>query len=148
FLLGGGGDGVRGTIGPGGSLGWVGERMVFAPEDHPAYVLPHPKAACAGNFNMTFQSDDVRVFSVQFSAYPDDEGVLGKMSGPKPVKTVSIKPESPTVKAGETVQLTAEITPADAAVKTGVWESETPEKATVIQTGLVLGGHRGFKKCP
>ncbi|EPU9415902.1 Ig-like domain-containing protein, partial [Escherichia coli] len=52
-------------------------------------------------------------------------------------------PESPTVKAGETVQLTAEITPADAADKTGVWESEDQEKATVDQTGLVRGVAQG-----
>ena len=106
----------------------VAKELVLTPQDTTDYVLTIPKAATAGNFTMTYQSDDVRVFSVQFSAYPDDEGVLGKMSGPK---------------AGETVQLTAEITPADAADKTGVWESEDQEKATVDQTGLVRGVVQG-----
>ena len=115
----------------------------MSPQDTTDYVLTIPRAPSSGNFTMTYQSDDVRVFSVQFSAYPDDEGVLGKMSGPKPVKTVSIKQESPTVKAGETVQLTVEITPADAADKTGVWESEDQKKATVDQTGLVRGVAQG-----
>lgn len=78
----------------------MAKELVLTPQDTTDYVLTIPKAATAGNFTMTYQSDDVRVFSVQFSAYPDDEGVLGKMSGPKPVKTVSIKQESPTVKQG------------------------------------------------
>ncbi|CHL20758.1 Bacterial Ig-like domain (group 2) [Salmonella enterica subsp. enterica serovar Typhi] len=65
------------------------------------------------------------------------------MSGPKPVKTVSSSPESPEVKAGETVQLTAQITPADAGDKTGVGESDNQEKATVDQTGLVRGVAEG-----
>ncbi|MBU5619516.1 Ig-like domain-containing protein, partial [Enterobacteriaceae bacterium S5_ASV_15] len=59
------------------------------------------------------------------------------------VKTVSISPESPEVKAGETVQLTAQITPADAGDNTGVWESDNQEKATVDQTGLVRGVAEG-----
>ena len=121
----------------------VAKELVLTPQDTTDYVLTIPKAATAGNFTMTYQSDDVRVFSVQFTAYPDDDGVLGKMSGPKPVKTVSISPESPEVKAGETVQLTAQITPADAGDKTGVWESDNQEKATVDQSGLVRGVAEG-----
>ena len=39
------------------------------------------------------------------------------MSGPKPVESVKITPESPEVKAGENGQLTAEITPADASAQ-------------------------------
>ncbi|MBA1095114.1 Ig-like domain-containing protein [Escherichia coli] len=50
------------------------------------------------------------------------------MSGPKPVKSVSISPDSPEVKAGESVQLAAQITPADAGDKTGVWESDNLDK--------------------
>lgn len=71
----------------------VAKKLVLTPQDTTDYVLTIPKAATAGNFTMTYQSDDVRVFSVQFTAYPDDDGVLGKMSGPKPVKTVSSSPE-------------------------------------------------------
>lgn len=73
----------------------VAKELVLTPQDTTDYVLTLPKAATAGNFTMSYQSDDVRVFSVQFNAYPDDEGVLGKMSGPKPVKNVTITPESP-----------------------------------------------------
>lgn len=78
----------------------VAKELVLTPQDTTDYVLTLPKAATAGNFTMSYQSDDVRVFSVQFNAYPDDEGVLGKMSGPKPVKNVTITPESPSVKVG------------------------------------------------
>ncbi|HCP7380267.1 TPA: hypothetical protein OFU72_003633 [Escherichia coli] len=63
----------------------VAKELVLTPQDTTDYVLTIPKAATAGNFTMTYQSDDVRVFSVQFTAYPDDDGILGKMSGPKPV---------------------------------------------------------------
>ncbi|EAN1228570.1 Ig domain-containing protein [Salmonella enterica] len=117
----------------------VAKELILTPQDTTDYVLTIPKAATAGNFTMTYQSDDVRVFSVQFTAYPDDNGVLGKMSGPKQVKAVSISPERPAVKVGETVQLTAEITPADAGDKSGVWASENEDKATVDQAGLVRG---------
>ncbi|EFF5901712.1 Ig-like domain-containing protein [Escherichia coli] len=121
----------------------VAKELVLTPQDTTDYVLTLPKAATAGNFTMSYQSDDVRVFSVQFNAYPDDEGVLGKMSGPKPVKNVMITPESPTVKVGSTVQLTANFTPDDAGDKTGVWASEDDKKATVDQTGLVRGVAQG-----
>ncbi|HED1792841.1 Ig domain-containing protein (plasmid) [Citrobacter sp. RHB20-C16] len=121
----------------------VAKELILTPQDTTDYVLTIPKAATAGNFTMTYQSDDVRVFSVQFTAYPDDSGVLGKMSGPKPVETVTISPESPVVKAGETVQLSTQITPEDAADKTGVWASDAQDKATVDQTGLVRGVAEG-----
>ncbi|EAO3291456.1 Ig-like domain-containing protein [Shigella flexneri] len=121
----------------------VAKELVLTPQDTTDYVLTIPKAATAGNFTMTYQSDDVRVFSVQFTAYPDDNGVLGKMSGPKPVKTVTISPGSPTCKVGATVQLSAQVQPDDVADKTGVWASEDPQKATVDQTGLVRGVAEG-----
>ncbi|AFS59699.1 Ig domain-containing protein [Shigella sonnei] len=120
----------------------VAKELVLTPQDTTDYVLTLPKAATAGNFTMSYQSDDVRVFSVQFNAYPDDEGVLGKMSGPKPVKNVTITPESPSVKVGATVQLTANFTPDDVVDKTGVWSSDN-KKATVDQTGLVRGVEQG-----
>ncbi|WP_334362236.1 Ig domain-containing protein [Enterobacter hormaechei] len=121
----------------------VAKELILTPQDTTDYVLTIPKAATAGNFTMTYQSDDVRVFSVQFTAYPDDNGTLGRMSGPKPVESVKITPESPEVKAGENVQLTAEITPADASDKSGVWESDAQGTATVDQTGLVHGVAEG-----
>ncbi|WBM72998.1 Ig domain-containing protein (plasmid) [Buttiauxella sp. WJP83] len=121
----------------------VAKELVLTPQDTTDYILTIPKAATAGNFTMTYQSDDVRVFSVEFTAYPDDDGTLGKMSGPKPVKAVSISPESPVVEAGKTVQLTAEVTPEDAGDKTGVWSSDDQDKATVDQAGLVRGVAEG-----
>lgn len=117
----------------------VAKELVLTPQDATDYVLTIPKAATAGNFTMTYQSDDVRVFSVEFSAYPDDAGVLGKMSLPKPVESVTLTPSSPTVKVGAKVQLSATFTPVDATNKTGVWSSDATDKATVDQNGLVTG---------
>lgn len=133
------GSSVTITSAQGVNLIDVAKELVLTPQDTTDYVLTIPKAATAGNFTMTYQSDDVRVFSVQFTAYPDDQGTLGTMTGPKPVQSVSISPSTATVKVGSTIQLSAQFTPADAADKSGVWESDDPTKATVDQTGLVKG---------
>ncbi|MGH4703467.1 Ig-like domain-containing protein [Klebsiella pneumoniae] len=132
-------DTVSITSAQGVNLIDVAKELVLTPQDATDYVLTIPKAATAGNFTMTYQSDDVRVFSVEFSAYPDDAGVLGKMSLPKPVESVTLTPSSPTVKVGAKVQLSATFTPADATNKTGVWSSDATDKATVDQNGLVTG---------
>ncbi len=121
----------------------VAKELVLTPQDTTDYVLTIPKAATAGNFTMTYQSDDVRVFSVQFTSYPDDDGVLGKMSGQKPIKTITINPSSPTCKVGSTVQLSVLIQPDDVVDKTGTWVSEDLAKATVDQNGLVTGKSQG-----
>lgn len=120
----------------------VAKELILIPQDKTDYVLVIPKAATAGNFTMTYQSDDVRVFSVAFSSYPDDDGVLGKMTTYKAVQTVKINESAPTVKVKETTQLTAGFTPADATNKTGKWSSDA-EHATVDQNGLVTGVSAG-----
>ena len=141
-------DTVTITSAQGVNLIDVAKELVLTPQDATDYVLTIPKAATAGNFTMTYQSDDVRVFSVEFSAYPDDAGVLGKMSLPKPVESVTLTPSSPTVKVGAKVQLSATFTPADATNKTGVWSSDATDKATVDQNGLVTGKAVGSANIP
>lgn len=61
----------------------VAQPLILTPQDGADFILTLPKAATAGNFTMAYKSDDVRVFSVEFNAYPDDAGVLGTMTNPK-----------------------------------------------------------------
>lgn len=61
----------------------VAKELVLTPQDDADYIITLPLAATAGNFTMAYQSDDVRVYSVQFTTYPDDNGVLGTLSNPK-----------------------------------------------------------------
>lgn len=61
----------------------VAQQLVLTPQDGTDFVLTLNRAATAGNFNMAYKSDDVRVFSVDFNAYPDDNGVLGTLTNPK-----------------------------------------------------------------
>lgn len=121
----------------------VAKELILTPQDSSDYILAIPKAATAGNFTMTYKSDDVRVFSVGFTAYPDDNGVLGKMTGPKQPQTVTMFPGTPTAKVGATVQLSVQLAPEDAVDKTGVWESDNPAKVSVDQNGLARGVAEG-----
>ncbi|VGI94097.1 Uncharacterised protein [Klebsiella pneumoniae] len=61
----------------------VAQQLILTPQDGTDFILTLPKAATGGNFTMAYKSDDVRVFSVEFNAYPDDTGVLGTLSAPK-----------------------------------------------------------------
>ena len=61
----------------------VAQQLVLTPQDGTDFILTLPKAATAGNFTMAYKFDDVRVFSVEFNAYPDDAGVLGSLTSPK-----------------------------------------------------------------
>lgn len=61
----------------------VAQQLILTPQDGTDFVLTLPKAATAGNFTMAYKSDDVRVFSVEFNAYPDDDGILGTLAAPK-----------------------------------------------------------------
>ena len=61
----------------------VAQGLVLTPQDGTDFILTLPKAATGGNFTMAYKSDDVRVFSVEFNAYPDDTGVLGTLAAPK-----------------------------------------------------------------
>ena len=58
----------------------VAQQLILTPQDGTDFILTLPKAATGGNFTMAYKSDDVRVFSVEFNAYPDDTGVLGTLS--------------------------------------------------------------------
>jgi len=53
------------------------------------------------------------------------------------VTSVSVTPATSTGAVGSTVQLTANVLPADASDKTGTWTSSDATKATVNSAGLV-----------
>lgn len=54
-----------------------------------------------------------------------------------PVKSVTITPVESTVQVGETMQLTAVVSPADATVREKTWRSLKPEIASIDENGLV-----------
>lgn len=72
------------STGMGVNLVDVAKELVLTPQDDTDFILTLPKAATAGNFTMAYKFDDVRVYNVEFTVYPDSTGVLGKLS--KPVK--------------------------------------------------------------
>lgn len=59
------------------------------------------------------------------------------------VNGVSVSPENATINLGETLQLTATITPADATEKTLTWTSSDESVATVSANGLVTPVSKG-----
>jgi parallel beta-helix repeat protein len=60
-----------------------------------------------------------------------------------PVTGVTITPASATINIGDTRQLTAAVSPADATNKAATWSSNAPAVATVSPTGLVSGVSAG-----
>ena len=62
-----------------------------------------------------------------------------------PVESITIIPENPVVKAGGTLQLTANVYPENATVKDVVWTTSAPDTAiTLTETGKVLGQTMGM----
>lgn len=59
------------------------------------------------------------------------------------VSSVAVAPTSPTAAVGATVQLTANVSPAGATDKTGVWSTADATIATVDANGLVTGVKTG-----
>ncbi|CDL80976.1 conserved hypothetical protein [Xenorhabdus szentirmaii DSM 16338] len=81
--VGGSGDEITIKTGIGINLVEVAQSLVLTPLNKDDYVLTLPRTATAGSFNMAYKHDDVRVFNIEFNAYPDDSGVLGKMAKKK-----------------------------------------------------------------
>ena len=61
----------------------------------------------------------------------------------QPVKTIEILTETTAVESGSSIQLAAECLPADASIKDVIWESKTPQIASVDANGNVTGLKRG-----
>lgn len=81
-----------------------------------------------------------------FEAYltTSQVGVISiPLSGIIPVTGISLTPTSATIKKGETIQLSATVTPGNATEKTVSWGSGDETIATVSSSGLVTGINEG-----
>lgn len=88
----------------------------------------------AGSSTFTFKANDGGL----------SNSTVGTFTVPDVLPTsVNVSPASPTTTVGNTVKLSAAITPAGATDKTGVWSSATPAVATVAQDGTVTGVTEG-----
>ncbi|MEQ4694022.1 hypothetical protein AB7350_19290 [Providencia manganoxydans] len=76
-------DAVTITTGIGLNLVEVAQELVLTPLNSDDYILSVAKAATAGSFSFAYKHDDVRVYSIEFTVYPDEKGVLGKLSKKK-----------------------------------------------------------------
>ncbi|MBW4083680.1 family 16 glycosylhydrolase [Paenibacillus sp. S150] len=110
-----------------------------APFDQPFYIIMN--LAVGGHFDgglvpdpsdipATMQVDYVRVYK---------EGSGGGNPGNVPVSGVSVTPSTAQVEAGQSVQLTASVTPANAANQQVAWTVSGSGIASVNQNGTVTG---------
>lgn len=82
-------------------------------------------------------SNDIVTMTTEFKVADSDTIDVQLTEEPVPVASVNVTPATSTGAVGSTVQLTANVLPADATNKTGAWSSSDTTKATVSQTGLV-----------
>lgn len=107
---------------------WV--RMEFGPVTFIGYMLINALSSDGG-------TNDIITFSTEFKVASADTIQVIDTDPDVPVASVSVTPATSTGAVASTVQLTANVLPADATDKTGVWTSSDPTKATVNSSGLV-----------
>lgn len=112
---------------------WV--RFDFAGQDSGTYIM--------GYFNTTswsgdFGTSDISTFSGEWKVY-DADTVVFEVSDTVAVSGVAVTPDNGSVKVGSTLQLSAEVSPANATNKAVTWSSSDASKATVSSSGLVTG---------
>ncbi|HDW0019278.1 Ig-like domain-containing protein [Enterobacter kobei] len=107
---------------------WV--RMEFGPITFIGYMLINALSSDGG-------SNDIVTFSTEFKVAAADTIQVIDTDQDVPVASVSLTPSTSTGAVGTTIQLTANVLPADATDKTGVWSSSDQTKATVNSSGLV-----------
>lgn len=91
--------------------------------------------APAGTYDIYLYPFEARAKIVEAAGTPGPE--------PKPVTGVSLSPAELALMEGASESLTLTIEPADAEVKSTVWESSDPSVASVSQEGLVTGVAEG-----
>lgn len=82
-------------------------------------------------------SNDIVTLSTEFKVSDSDTIDVQETPDDVAVASVSVTPSTSSGAVGTTVQLTANVLPADATDKTGVWSSSDQTKATVNSSGLV-----------
>lgn len=107
---------------------WV--RMEFGPVTFIGYMLINALSSEGG-------TNDIITFSTEFKVAAADTIQVIDTEDDVAVASVSVTPSTSTGAVGTTVQLTANVLPADATDKTGVWSSSDQTKATVNSSGLV-----------
>ncbi|EOX4270037.1 Ig domain-containing protein [Citrobacter freundii] len=107
---------------------WV--RMEFGPVTFIGYMLINALSSDGG-------TNDIITFSTEFKVAAADTIQVIDTEDNVDVASVSVTPSTSSGAVGTTVQLTANILPADATDKTGVWSSSDQTKATVNSSGLV-----------
>lgn len=133
--------GEKGDIGPAGPQGIQGLRGIQGPKGDrgeagtvtPAAAIADLTAApTAGDFNSLLNA--LRAAGLMARSTP----------APKvPVKSISISPSSPTVKANGTLRLSATVKPDNATDRTVSWSSGDKLTATVTSDGTVTGIKQG-----
>lgn len=107
---------------------WV--RMEFGPVTFIGYMLINALSSDGG-------TNDIITFSTEFKVAAADTIQVIDTEDDVAVASVSVTPSTSSGAVGTTVLLTANILPADATDKTGVWSSSDQTKATVNSSGLV-----------
>lgn len=107
---------------------WV--RMEFGPVTFIGYMLINALSSDGS-------TNDIITFSTEFKVAAADTIQVIDTEDDVAVASVSVTPSTSTGAVGTTVQLTANVLPADATDKTGVWSSSDQTKATVNSSGLV-----------
>ncbi len=108
---------------------WV--RLEVGPIEFTGYMVITALTPADGGTN------DLVTFTVEFKVANGDTVKVEQVSPAVPVASVTVTPTTSTGAVGSTVQLTANVLPADATIKTGAWTSSDATKATVSSTGLV-----------
>lgn len=107
---------------------WV--RMEYGPVTFVGYMVITALSSDGG-------TNDIVTFTTEFKVADADTVEVTDTTAPVPVSSVNVTPATSTGAVGSTVQLTANVLPADATNKTGAWSSSDNTKVTVSQTGLV-----------
>lgn len=101
------------------------------------YIIDKAAAGNSSYANFT-KAEKIDNYSYYLNVFTSGKGAaVYKVYQEVPVTGVEVTPATATLKAGETLQLTATITPAEATVKNVTWTTSDAEVAIVSADGLV-----------
>lgn len=133
--------GEKGDIGPAGPQGIQGLRGIQGPKGDRGEAGTVTPAAAIADLTAAPTAGD---FNALLNALRSAGLMARSTPAPKvPVKSISISPSSPTVKANGTVRLSATVKPDNATDKTVSWSSSDKLTATVTSDGTVTGIKQG-----